>query len=183
VRAAIERARARLADRTILPSDKILKSHHEGHEDTKETGPNRRGAPRSARITEKPAGKPTGRFVSTMNPRNERKSSAGWARGQSGADTNSRIKRRRVSDFGLLSAQATDKSVNPPPPDFFPVANYAAAISRSANRTPRPSFRSIGLYRTKAKEHPRRLQNSSGKSSAARCRAGAKTWRACRSGP
>lgn len=51
----------------------------------------------------------------------------------------------------LLSAQATDVSVNAATRKLFPVANTPAAIARLGEKKLMPYIASIGLYRTKAK--------------------------------
>jgi len=51
----------------------------------------------------------------------------------------------------LLSAQATDISVNAATRKLFPVANTPAAIARLGEKKLIPYIASIGLYRTKAK--------------------------------
>jgi len=79
----------------------------------------------------------------------------------------------------VLSAQATDKSVNLATARLFPVANTPRAILTLGESGLAPFIRSIGLYRTKAKNilaACRILLEKFG----ARCRAGAKTCRACR---
>ena len=51
----------------------------------------------------------------------------------------------------LLSAQATDISVNAATRKLFPVANTPAALARLGEKKLIPYIASIGLYRTKAK--------------------------------
>ncbi|MFZ9315536.1 MAG: endonuclease III [Burkholderiaceae bacterium] len=51
----------------------------------------------------------------------------------------------------LLSAQATDISVNAATRKLFPIANTPAAIARLGEKKLIPYIASIGLYRTKAK--------------------------------
>jgi endonuclease-3 len=51
----------------------------------------------------------------------------------------------------VLSAQATDKSVNRATAGLFPVANTPAAMIRLGRRGLERHIKSIGLYRTKAK--------------------------------
>ena len=51
----------------------------------------------------------------------------------------------------ILSAQATDKSVNAATAKLFPVANTPAAIARLGVEGLKPYIRTIGLYNNKAK--------------------------------
>ena len=69
----------------------------------------------------------------------------------------------------VLSAQATDASVNRATPELFRIADTPQKLAQLGEAGLEAKIKTIGLYRSKAQEPDRARQTSSSPSMAARC--------------
>ena len=79
----------------------------------------------------------------------------------------------------VLSAQATDTSVNKATRELFEVADTPQGMVALGEERLAEYIKTIGLFRTKAKNVIALSRHAAGASTAARCRATARRWRRC----